>query len=426
MLILYYLCRVLFKNSLSASFYYLMLKLSLFLYLFPLPLFTNTVREFIRNITGNQRLWEHDFSKENLNKMLFITDKGFYIAPTWTMSFQIIVGIWLLVMFAFILMHIFQYRRLRRTIKKSTTSTQKYSAKIKNASRPFKRQNKIDIRVLNQEQMPFSCGLIKPCIILPENLDDEKASIVIRHELAHIKAHDPLIRIVCILAIAIHFFNPFVYLLFCEIAKISELHCDERVTRELNNSQKIKQYGHLILDMAHYSVKSPFLSPFGYSSKKIMKERITMMKFPPKTKLHIALPVLVISVLASTIPVLAYNFPETTAYDEEYVQDTIEQDMTWIEPGIADVFPQDERHFKQTDTYLITEQGQIILNDIQSTAEPRTCSHSISTYTKKKHIKKSTGGCTVKTWQIRGCTKCSYTISKKLISTVQYDPCPHK
>lgn len=429
MLISYYLFRMLFKNSLSASFYYLMLKISLFLYLFPLPLFTRTIRQLIRDITGNQNFLVRDFSKVtpvDTNKILFVTDKGFYVAPTLTLTFRILIGTWLLIIFIVLLIHIYQYRRLQRLIQKNTKLTKKYNLEAIDTQYFFHIRKNIDIRILNQKQTPFSCGLIKPSIVLPENLDEEESSLIIQHELTHIKSHDPLIRIICLLAVAIHFFNPFVYLLFWEITKISELHCDERVIKKMNNTQKTKQYGHLILNMTHYSVKSPFLTPFVHSDQKVMKERITMIKFPAKNKLHIALPALIISILASTVPVLAYNPPEISEYDKEYVDGLIEADMSWNEPYDGLDYPEDEEYFKQVDSYFIDEQGQIILDNTQDAIESRTCSHKISTYRHKQHNKKSSGGCTVKEWKIHGCTKCDYTISKELISTTKYKSCPHK
>ncbi len=428
-LILYYSNRMCFKNTLSASFYYLMLKIAVFLYIFPLPLFSNKAKDFIRTVLRNQHLFERNYDKVtpvDVNKMLFVTDKGFYIAPTWTLTFRIVISIWLLILFIFLCIHLYQYHTLHRLIKENTLPTEEYDRELRRVRDTLNLRKNVNIRILRQHHTPFLCGMIKPCIILPEGLDNDESSVIIQHELTHVKSHDQFIRAMCILVMAIHFFNPFVYLLFWEITKISELHCDEHVIKKLNDSKRAAQYGHLILNMTHFSVKSPFLSPFVSSDKKIMKERITMIKFPTKNKLHIALPILIISVLSSTTPVLAYDFPEIAEYDQEYVEDISAPGELWREPAGSPIYSEDEELFKQTDSYYLDEDGQLMTRSLSKDIQPQAHSHTIANFTQKKHAKNSSGGCTVREWAVRGCTKCSYTVSKELISTITYEPCPHK
>jgi HEAT repeat protein/beta-lactamase regulating signal transducer with metallopeptidase domain len=62
--------------------------------------------------------------------------------------------------------------------------------------------------------MPCTSGWRRPVIILPESAldwDDERRELVLLHELAHIRRGDILWHLIAQVAIAIHWFNPFVW-----------------------------------------------------------------------------------------------------------------------------------------------------------------------------------------------------------------------
>ena len=79
----------------------------------------------------------------------------------------------------------------------------------------------------------------------------------------------------------------------------------------------------------------------------------------------------------------------------------------------------------QTPNYFITDNGDIIIiepGDIQTYAG---CSHIFVNGKHKNHSRNKNGGCTVKTYKGKICTKCNYTKDFSLDSTVTYSPCPH-
>jgi len=62
--------------------------------------------------------------------------------------------------------------------------------------------------------MPCTSGWRRPVIILPESAlewDDERREMVLLHELAHIRRGDIMWHLVAQLAVAVHWFNPFVW-----------------------------------------------------------------------------------------------------------------------------------------------------------------------------------------------------------------------
>lgn len=62
--------------------------------------------------------------------------------------------------------------------------------------------------------MPCTSGLRRPVIVLPESAlewDDQRREMVLMHELAHIRRSDIVWHLVAQVAVAIHWFNPFVW-----------------------------------------------------------------------------------------------------------------------------------------------------------------------------------------------------------------------
>ncbi|MDD6189515.1 MAG: M56 family metallopeptidase [Clostridiales bacterium] len=81
---------------------------------------------------------------------------------------------------------------------------------------------------------PFVMGFIKPKIYLPSDLSDTEYGFIIAHEKHHIKRLDHIARILGFIALAIHWFNPLVWLAFVLSGKDMEMSCDEAVMKEID------------------------------------------------------------------------------------------------------------------------------------------------------------------------------------------------
>lgn len=79
---------------------------------------------------------------------------------------------------------------------------------------------------------PFILGLVSPRIYIPFGLGEREQSYILRHERYHLKRKDHLIKPLSFFILAIHWFNPFVWLAFTLMAKDMEMSCDERVLSE--------------------------------------------------------------------------------------------------------------------------------------------------------------------------------------------------
>ncbi len=115
---------------------------------------------------------------------------------------------------------------------------------------------------------PAVYGILKPKIIIPQNLDKNSLEYILLHENMHIKSFDNFFRAVAIFLVCFHWFNPFSFLFLKLFHSDVELACDERVLMRLSEKGR-NEYAKTLL----YALeRNPFfVSPFGGSK---IKKRI--------------------------------------------------------------------------------------------------------------------------------------------------------
>ncbi len=102
------------------------------------------------------------------------------------------------------------------------------------------------VRICHGDMMPLVIGVIAPKIYLPGNLSKEQANCIMLHESAHIKRGDHLIKPLAFLLLAVHWFNPLVWIAYLLLSKDIELACDEKVIKDMSLSQR-KLYSKTLL-----------------------------------------------------------------------------------------------------------------------------------------------------------------------------------
>lgn len=85
---------------------------------------------------------------------------------------------------------------------------------------------------------PFVIGLFRPKIYLPSTISVEEQDYIILHEQTHIKRLDHIIKMIAFLALAMHWFNPLVWVAFVCAVKDMEMSCDERVLKQMGGEIK--------------------------------------------------------------------------------------------------------------------------------------------------------------------------------------------
>lgn len=111
----------------------------------------------------------------------------------------------------------------------------------------------------------FVMGLVRPKIYLPSDLDGPGRDYVLAHERAHVRRGDHITRLLAFAALAMHWFNPLVWLAFAMSGRDMEMSCDEAVMRR-SGADIRADYCQTLLDMsANKHFPSPCLLAFGES-----------------------------------------------------------------------------------------------------------------------------------------------------------------
>jgi len=160
------------------------------------------------------------------------------------------------------------------------------------------------LKIVSQIQVPALFGFFRPTILLPEQLaQSPNLKLIFLHELAHVRRRHVLINWIIIIAQAIHWFNPLVWLALRRLRSDQEILCDLDVVRIIGE-RETQSYGETLLALASNATRPlPTVLPISTSFKQ-MKERIRMLTtFKPVTKRLIVLG----AVLALTLSVATFT-----------------------------------------------------------------------------------------------------------------------
>ena len=145
---------------------------------------------------------------------------------------------------------------------------------------------------------PFAIGVIKPRIILPKSMDMNDRQLldyVLAHEYFHIKRFDAFWKMLLLLAVCVHWFNPFVWVMFVLANRDLELTCDEAVIRRFGATTK-KAYAYMLISMAKQKGKfAPLYS--GFSKNAVQERIVSIMKVKKSSVISVALAVVLVAML---------------------------------------------------------------------------------------------------------------------------------
>ena len=159
---------------------------------------------------------------------------------------------------------------------------------------------------------PFTMGILKPCIFLSTKTKTEDSKYIIAHELTHIKRKDYMWKQLGFLILAIHWFNPLVWVAYYLFCKDIELACDEKVV-SLYGEQDIKNYFTALLNNAD---KENRLSiPDVTFNGSFMRKRLVEIKNYKKASLKLVIASIFIIVLVGT---LFYIKPKSIIGQDNY------------------------------------------------------------------------------------------------------------
>ncbi|MCH3965193.1 MAG: M56 family metallopeptidase [Clostridium sp.] len=146
----------------------------------------------------------------------------------------------------------------------------------------------IKVKIVKGISSPAIIGILNSTIILPaQKFSNNELKWIFRHELFHFKRKDNIIKLLMILSMSLHWFNPLMYIFRKFFNEQCELSCDEAVVIGAK-TEDIKEYALLLVKSVRYrnNLKlSTISSQLTDKKVNITKRRIeNMLSLKPRKK----------------------------------------------------------------------------------------------------------------------------------------------
>ena len=349
----------------------------------------------------------------NISYYINFDDKGaisYHRISLWMSDWILMIGLcWLFLISGFSVYEIIKYHRLTRKLKKITEKRTCFLPGI----------GDVEYRISPLIGSPYTIGFLKPFIVAPESLEDSRLSeMILRHEYSHLRRHDSAVKLLCLLAICLHFYNPLTLLTLLLYTSFSENIADQAATEGFTTEER-KAYAVALVNLSARNRQVPVVWKNNLlGAKHTMKRRVEfiMMKNRKASKIGTAAAILA-SVFLSGTTVFGYAPMQTTeAADSVQLNETV----SFVDSASNNPFANSNIYF-ETDEHV-----NILVND--SDLEPRAifCTHDFKSGYADVHNSKSNGGCEVKRYTAKICQKCNHLVIMDYVSTTTYAKCPHK
>lgn len=390
----------------------------IFFYLVPIQL----IKYLIPEEVYPEALFNEEAQLYLSNSLSFWTErKGEYIwMPQW---FDIMAKLWLSGIVIFAVYEIIKYWRSAHSIKNFIFEKEEDP------------ENNLTYYLIPDDTYgPCTIGFFRQKIVVPESFPLHPDFVMVyKHEGAHLKNHDNLVKLLCLLVLCVHWMNPVAYLLLLLYIDTAEIVSDS-VAVEGYSKEKRKDYAKLLVLEASTSDIRPVVWKNNLSGHKkdkegkdfkTIKRRINyMMKEKRKGLLQrgIMVAVSALTIVAGAGTVLAY---EAMPSSDISFEDTMSDDS-------LDVFAYNDSEFDEIDFLDFSESNSIFVGDDgiliacdESVETYALCTHSMVNGKFYTHAPNSSGGCTVKVYTCQRCKKCGYLANKKYSHTITSTKCTH-
>lgn len=197
-------------------------------------------------------------------------------------SLSPITVIWLIGFLAFALFFLVTHLRCLREYKMALPIHHPFIAKWQ---QEHQLRRTAEIRQSDQINTPLTYGILRPVVLLPKQTDWEdetRLRYVLAHEFTHVQRFDTFTKLIMVTALCIHWFNPFVWLMFVLLNRDIEISCDEAVIRSFGGSE-LATYALTLIAMEE---KKSYLAPLAnHFCKCSMEERVRSIMNYKKTSL---------------------------------------------------------------------------------------------------------------------------------------------
>ena len=174
----------------------------------------------------------------------------------------------------------------------------RFARKLRRGRRPLATDCPLPVYVTGAVQTPCLFGLLHPCIYVTEEAaaDETVLRHSLAHELTHCRHRDHIWAALRGLCLALHWYNPLVWLAAVLSQRDGELCCDEATVKELGETERAA-YGRTLLAVTCQGHGNPLLTATSMTGSGI-RERIVLLARHPKTAAYTLAAVVLIAAAA--------------------------------------------------------------------------------------------------------------------------------
>lgn len=196
--------------------------------------------------------------------------------PLLVSMWQILMIVWLAGVIAFLAYHAIKHYRFVKLVGRWSERVMDENIIFVLASLKAEMgmSKSVSVQLCASAGSPMMIGFIHPRILLPQiDFAPDELRFILAHELVHYKQGDLWYKALTLLATAIHWFNPVVYLVVKAIDIQCELSCDNEVIRH-TDAETRQHYSETIIGVVKYQSKmKTALSTNFYGGKKGLYSR---------------------------------------------------------------------------------------------------------------------------------------------------------
>jgi len=235
-----------------------------------------------------------------------------------SISKEIVIFIYLLVIliigFYFLMMYYRSYRMFSKSSKLNHVDLSEWK-------KTHKLRRIIKVRQSHQITSPLTYGIIKPVILLPNDFnweDIKQVEYILEHEFIHIKKFDVFKKGLLTFTLILHWFNPFVWILYILANRDIELACDEEVIETFGKNKKSVYASILLTVEEEQSNKLMLSSSFRRNS---IEERIVIIMKAKKNSISAAVfsSIVLLGVLVYISSPIAKEISSNISFDQKLV-----------------------------------------------------------------------------------------------------------
>lgn len=322
---------------------------------------------------------------------------------------------WLFLIIGFTIYEVIKYQQLTRSLKRNSKCECCLIEGI----------GEVEYRTSTELNSPYTIGFVKPFILFPEQSKQrELTELLLKHEYSHLQRRDSMVKLLCLLAMCLHFFNPLAILTLLLYTSFSEYVADEAATDGCSK-EECKAYA---IALVMHSAKTRQIPVVWRNNlmgdQKSIKRRVEyIMKRNRKTsKLGVTAAILA-SMLLSSSTVLAYTPMQTVrTHYNNIVTESADLNLTSFSFSEKSCTLSPDSYISFTD-----QQGNTTYLNESNLDSTRAliCTHNFKSGYVDAHYARSDGGCVVKVYNAKICTKCNHIELYELLGTTTYPKCPH-